>query len=82
MKKSDFMIYLLLYLLKTFFTQNARSVHLNVFLSPKNEILSLITHSHVVPNLKDLCSSSEHNFEIQALNMWGPLWGFGLLAHW
>ncbi len=27
---------------------------------PKMKILSLITHPHVVPNLKDLCSSSEH----------------------
>ncbi len=28
---------------------------------PKMKIMSLITHPHVVPNLWELCSSSEHN---------------------
>ncbi len=56
----------------TFIKLNPRSVfppilnllyccyHLKGIVHPKMKILSLITHPHVVPNLKDLHSSSEH----------------------
>ncbi len=67
--------------------------HLKGIVHPKMKILSLITHPHVVPNLKDLCSSSEHkiffahkkyscSFIKLRLNHWWTILMMSLLPFW
>ncbi len=50
-------------------------IEIKIIVHPKMKILSWITHPHVVPNLQDLCSSSEHKLRY-FLCIPGALWPF------